>query len=785
MLTKFLQRMKKTYLIIAALSIASLAGANRLDLRSLSEIRQAGLRQNIVQRKAKAPLYGLDSQNSTTHSASIAFITLADEHSASELEKEGVDVISVRGNIAIVSVSLSEAEAVSEMKAVKAMSLQKKVFPTMDLARASSGVDYIHQGSAEKGLSVPYTGAGVISAIVDQGVDAHHINFRLPDNTSRIGYLAHLRYNAAGTGIAETHYNETNIADFTTDVPSAYHGTHTLGILAGGYDGPVSVGRPLGQQRPGDYLTENCKYYGAAPGSNIAVSCGDLADGFIAMGMDYMLGYSEYLDRPMVYSLSLGSSVGPHDPNSQMSQFLDEIGKHAIICISAGNEGDLKIALKKTFTEEDSSVKTMIHPYLYTYDANDPASYTLRYGSVAIYSNDATPFSLQAVIYNKNRGYRAAMRMPVVGDNIGTYYASSSDYQMDASDIVGDATFKKAFDGYVGVGGKIDEQTGRYYGMVDYYTINNIVSNLTDDYVLGFEIEGVPGQTIECYCDGETTWLENYGQEGFTDGSMDGTISDLAVGHNLLVVGSYNTRQYWTCLDGGTSGYPDAGFTPGEISGFSSFGTLSDGRELPHVCAPGAAIVSSISWPFAKLTAEEYGDGYLDFMCQAKLEEDGRVNYWKQEVGTSMSTPFVAGSIALWLEANPNLTIDEVKEIIAKTSVRDEQVESTKEQVRWGAGKFDALAGLKEAIRMAAGIEGINAEISNDRLILTREGDRIFKVFVGGAKMISAQVYAADGRMVTSQMAQGDEAIVDLSALAAGTYIITANGRHSEKIMIK
>ena len=468
-----------------------------------------------------------------------------------------------------------------------------------------------------------------------------------------------------------------------------------------------------------------------------------------------------------------------------MSQFLDEIGKHGIVCISAGNEGDLKLVVKKTLTEDESSFKTMIHPYFYTYDPEEPGSSTIRYGAVSIYSNDETPFNLQAVIYNKKRGYRPALRMPVVGENIGTYYASSSDYQMDSSDIIGDATLKKAFDGYIGVGGKIDEQTGRYYGMVDYYTINNIVSNLEDDYVLGFEVEGVSGQTIECYCDGQTTWLENYGQEGFTDGSMDGTISDLAVGHNLLVVGSYNTRQYWTCLDGGTSGYPEESFTPGGISGFSSFGTLSDGRELPHVCAPGSAIISSVSWPYAKQTIDEYGESYLDYMCQAKLVENGRTNYWKQEVGTSMSTPFVAGSIALWLEANPELTIDDVKEIITKTSVRDEQVESTKELTRWGAGKFDALAGLKEAIRMSSEVKGIDSDLRNDRLILSKEGERIYKLFIGGSERIDTKVFTADGRIVFSDNTMGDEARVDLSSLLPGIYLINANGRHSQKIILK
>ena len=167
-------------------------------------------------------------------------------------------------------------------------------------------------------------------------------------------------------------------------------------------------------------------------------------------------------------------------------------GTKGIICISAGNEGDLKIALKKTFAEGDTLVKTMIYPYGYQYDPSKPESFTARQGSIAIYSDDDTPFELQAVIYNKKRGYRVAKRMPVIGDNIGTYYCSSKDYRMDETDVVGDATFCKAFDGFVGVGRLVDTETGRYYGMVDYSVVNNKETNLDDDYVAGFEVIGKP-----------------------------------------------------------------------------------------------------------------------------------------------------------------------------------------------------------------------------------------------------------------------------------------------------
>ncbi len=47
----------------------------------------------------------------------------------------------------------------------------------------------------------------------------------------------------------------------------------------------------------------------------------------------------------------------------------------------------------------------------------------------------------------------------------------------------------------------------------------------------------------------------------------------------------------------------------------------------------GAAIISSVSYPFAKIAEQAYGEEYLNFMCQAKLVEEKRVNYWKQEVG--------------------------------------------------------------------------------------------------------------------------------------------------------
>ncbi len=93
-------------------------------------------------------------------------------------------------------------------------------------------------------------------------------------------------------------YNYTTIGDFITDTEQTFHGTHTLGIMSGSYDGPVTVAKPWADptvREPATYITEDCKYYGVAPQASLAVSCGDLQDGFIAYGMEDILNFAEWM----------------------------------------------------------------------------------------------------------------------------------------------------------------------------------------------------------------------------------------------------------------------------------------------------------------------------------------------------------------------------------------------------------------------------------------------------------------------------------------------------------
>lgn len=763
--------MKKTLLFSLFLfgGFCSVLAQSKLDLMSRARLRTERLIQSgtIKDSTAVRKLRAMEAQNGVPENCTLGFVRLETGASTDELVAEGATVLSRRNDIAIVRMATADVERLSQLKSVRTMQLNRPVSHKMDKAREASDVTSIHSG-----LDLPqaYTGRGVIAGIVDGGMDPNHINFKNDDGTSRVKYLGHLRLNNSQTQMLETRYTDETVGGFTTDDNTTFHGAHTMGIMAGSYRGDVTAATHNGSSVTIDKMS--CPYYGVATEADIAASCGTLMDAFIAYGIDDILDYAYRNNQRAVINLSLGSNVGPHDGSDIMHQYIDAAVKqdNAIFCVSAGNEGDIPIALNGTFSPERTEIKTFIRPYVYS---------NVRYGNLAVYSNDATEFEIQAVIYNQSRG-RISFRMPVSRstDGVAQYWVSSADFQQDSSEQIA-ANLATAFDGYVGIGSMFDENTGRYYAMIDYYTVDS-EKNADGNYILGFVVTGKDGQRIDCFCDGAFTAFDNYGYSDWDNGMFDGSISDMACGKNILVVGSYNTRDEYASLDGGIYSYQGM-FSPGRISDFTSYGTLLDGRCLPHVCAPGATIVSSSNSYYV----ENAENGVGNSMLQARTNAGGRTDYWQQMIGTSMATPYVTGSIALWLEADPELTIDDVKDIVAVTAVKDNDVATSGTPVQWGAGKFDAYAGLKEVIRRKQQSAAISAPSADSRLMVKAKGGRLFEVFLGGAKTMDVTLYTLSGGIAMRNTAAGDEFTLDASGLGKGVYVMSVNGRHTRRIVIQ
>ena len=789
--------MRKFAFSILCLAIATAVfGQSKLDLQSQMMLLQM--------RNTSIPTYNSRLRTfervKEVQQNVMAMVEFTGQNALAELEAEGVKVLRVRGNIAIVNVPTADVERISELKCVRRMELSRPVYQKMDIVRSVTGIDKIHQG-----VNIPqaYTGKGVVTGIVDGGIDPNHINFLKPDGTTRFGYLSKITattttqqgylyqnyYPRAVLDTMKQHDDTYPIEEFASDSYTNFHGTHTLGIMAGGYKGNILAAKSDDQDVSYNVTVPNL-YYGGATESEIIASCGDLRDQFIAFGIDDIINYSKLSGpepKPCVINLSLGSNIGAHDSTSVMNRFLSLCGKEAIICVAAGNEADYPIALAAKFENADSTVRTFIRPMMEgEYKTPNKTYYNLRNGQICAYSNNADEFELQIVVTNSARDNKVAVRIPVTTNTNGQpiIYSSGGDYAI--SGAVVNSTFAKAFNGYVSAASIKDPETGRYYVLAQFMTSDNQTTNKDGNYKLGLLIKSKKaGQRVDVYGDAQFVYFDDYDQKNWVKGSRNGSISDMACANNVISVGSYNVRNHWPSLDGYVYGYNKKGenddFPAGEVSRFSSYGTLADGRNLPDICAPGASVISSVN----TYCVTNPTMGYTPAALQAKFEKDGKTYYWHQSLGTSMATPVVAGAIALWLEANPALTYKDVVRIIKETAVKDNYVTNTGDPVQWGAGKFDAYAGLKQVLleKDASGIQGVKTE-QKELPVLTMTSSRSFTIFLANAKQLNVRAYNLSGILVQSYVAEGNETNIDASSWEKGVYLIQVNGSPAQRIII-
>ncbi|MFD2513511.1 S8 family serine peptidase [Pontibacter locisalis] len=137
-----------------------------------------------------------------------------------------------------------------------------------------------------------------------------------------------------------------------------------------------------------------------------------------------------------------------------------------------------------------------------------------------------------------------------------------------------------------------------------------------------------------------------------------------------------------------------AGDKSGRLADFSSRGIKGKGgsftldgkaytwQDRPTVTSPGVDIISTrVIAPVSSLSADK----------DATELEPAHVPYYTHMSGTSMAAPHVAGIVALLLDANPALTVAQVKDILQQTATNIPGRES------WevGAGYVNAYAAVQ------------------------------------------------------------------------------------------
>ena len=689
--------------------------------------------------------------------ASILVIaTFAPGYSSRDIDIDGVEIRDERAGMAIISVPVDAIEELAGQNAIATLDFGGMKEVSMDFARTSANIDAVTTGSGltSYGDGTTFTGKGVITGLMDSGIDPNHANFKDADGNLRVKRV----YSMSGNdGKFHEYSTPTDIADFTTENDEETHGTHVAGIMAGGFRDRLTkyVKMPQGDSPNGFAIPIRAAanpFYGVAYESDIAMAAGTLSDANIVEGVRQIVEYAKSEGKPVVVNLSLGSTTGPHDGTDGLSRYLDSFAEDAVICVSAGNDGDYPIHISKDFTGSDTEVKTFA-------EVNTAAvSNNTMSGWVDTWSADATPLDITVDMYDTTTG-KSLGSISTKGAT-GVVSMCSSAYSRYGYTY--NSVFNTYFNGYVQMLGMLDSSNNRYNVRISITAIP-----ASTNVALAVTAEGKEGQHIDMY--GSTrVILSDRSMAGWSAGSPDGSLNDMACGENLICVGSYTTRNYWGTLNGSKLSrivlekYPIEGISP-----FSSYGKTFQGVARPDICAPGAGIISSYSTPFITKNISNPDNTYC-----AKLTSGSRTDYWGEMDGTSMSCPVVSGVMALWLKAEPTLKAAGIKRIFASTAKNDTHTADAPE--RWGAGKIDALEGMKYILDGKAAIGTVWAD-ADERLVVTPVADG-YEVFVAGETNLSVTLHDMQGRAVATARGADGKATVVTSGLARGIYVLSVQG---------
>lgn len=517
------------------------------------------------------------------------------------------------------------------------------------------------------------------------------------------------------------------------------HGTHVTNIAAG------------------SKISDN-NLYGIAYEADIVMAPSDFSSSVVLAQAKAIKQFAEDQGKPWVINMSFGGHAGPHDASTAYDQGLSALsGEGGIFVGAMGNEGGQLIHAEADFTESENT------KYFYPKPGTDNTSGVIAVQVWGQATDGATHFTMRPVLVRR------------VGSTVAKEYPT-------------DTQLSRAGFSYV--------NSVSPYNNKQYVTLFGATTNLTSvmglgsSYVLMIEVAGDAGQTAHA-------WINNisYAQEFSTMAGIETVTGDdnYLCGEGggspakSIAVGSYNSNPNFTsAVDNRTYSYQSAIGVKGQMSKFTSPGPQLGDAVKPTVSAPGGCIQSA----FAK-TGTGFSKTELT-ITSVVTGEDGKEYYYGVMSGTSMASPMVTGVVALWLEANPTLTYEDIVDIIKTTARRDSYTgTATTWDARSGYGKIDAYNGIKEALKRKTP-SGIGKLNTSAPVTLWKGLDAWRVLFNNDESYADITLHNAAGQLVSARHIDapktGQEETISLSGLAPGVYVLnigTTASRLTRKLVVK
>jgi subtilisin family serine protease len=491
------------------------------------------------------------------------------------------------------------------------------------------------------------TGNGVIVGIIDTGIDFSHGAFRKPDGTSRILFLWDQSIDPK-PGSGETKPLVGGVAadgvEYTKDQINAVllgesnampirqedtngHGTHVAGIAAGDGSERERCGRAF-------------QYAGVAPEADLIIvkagQFGPRGDGDTQSAAQYISEKADAEGKQAVINISLGTHFGPHDGTGaeiELAELLLGATMLRAIVVAAGNESQDRIHVKGTVPAGVGSDLTI---------------------------NFRIPSRVKENLwldlwYPATGAGLGRLRAVVVAPDGRETNQTTADADNSKELTLPDGTRIRVFSELP------SNENPR---------ANEILVRLRPP-----QGEKLPAGTWQLRLENATpgavqfdAWLEEIREVEeppvFVDADLiseETTITTYASAAMLIAVANYQSSGRVGELTASSSRGPRRGATD---------------PDKPELAAPGTMITAP----------RGNKPGVIVRCCTACCRD----RYTEMQ-GTSMAAPHVAGAIALMLEANPDLTWDEIRAHLVNTALSDAQTGPTPNR-DWGAGKLNVEA---------------------------------------------------------------------------------------------
>ena len=736
------------FIVIFAICLSAHSAAQSKEKSAFSKL--SPMLRTLVRAESKACAPSVSNPSTSKKPQKVcAFVQTKDSDSAA-LTDNGCKILADFCDLFIAEVPLSRVKHLAADTRICRIEAERGNALTLDSMSIFTNATPVYEGKA---LPQAFTGSGVVMGIEDIGFDLTHPTFYNADGSSyRIKRLwDQLSTDTAGSALpvgAEYTSQEALIKyGHSRDGIKQYHGTHTLGIAAGSGAGT--------------------DYRGMAPESDIclvsnAVSSDiefiDSADlykytyAMDALGFKYIFDYADSQGKPCVISFSEGSKQDLRGDDMLYYEFLRRItGKGHIIVSSAGNEGLMVNYVSKPYGESDAGAFIM-----------SSGSY------VGVTTRSQGSLSFRATLYGTQNLVATTPRAAQSGGNTIVEFSTDDIVAME------DSCFTDTL---------LIDGTPYIFDAMAYpscYDPDQLAMDITliGPKKIGFSTR-ISMELVGAENHGEM--FSMYGEMKNGDGS--GLPDDAVCTHNInspssapsvICVGATCCRPIYKNVleDSIVTNYGQTGLR----GNFSSVGPTFDGRIKPDVMAPGANIISAVGNAYIANNADEANKNLV-----ATQTFQGKEYGWMATGGTSMSSPAVGGIIALWLQANPNLTPDDVMGIIARTSKPCGDYGETPNNY-CGYGTIDAYAGLLDALNLS-GIEALSKHNPQGIGISLRNGNSLTIEFDDVAKHdFKIKVYDTSGalRLTKSFPAGAKHYEAYLNSLPSGVYAVQIDSKDKQ-----